>query len=100
MNSRWYRLIALGAAVAAAVAVTALHLRSRHSSSQTPPVAAVRVATVPVASGGVPIEQDPLGQVMALNPVTIRPQVGGQVTAIQFKDGQYVKQGDELVQID
>jgi multidrug efflux system membrane fusion protein len=63
-------------------------------------VAAVRVATFAVASGDVPIEQDTLGQVMALNTVTIRPQVGGQVTAIQFKDGQFVKQGDVLVQID
>jgi membrane fusion protein, multidrug efflux system len=100
MNSRWYRLIALGAAAAVAVTVTALLLRSKYSSSQTPAVAAVRVATVSVASGDVPIEQDTLGQVMALNTVTIRPQVGGQVTAIQFKDGQFVKEGDVLVQID
>ena len=98
MNSRWYWLIAPGAAVA--VAVTALLLPSRSSSSQTPSVVAVRVATASVASGDVPIEQDTLGQVMALNTVTIRPQVGGQVTAIQFKDGQFVKQGDVLVQID
>ena len=96
MNSRRYWLIGLGAAVA----VTALLLRPWHSSSQKPSVAAVRVATFAVASGDVPIEQDTLGQVMALNTVTIRPQVGGQVTAIQFKDGQFVKQGDVLVQID
>ena len=96
MNSRRYWLIALGAAVA----VTALLLRSRFSSRQTPSVAVVRVATVSVASGDVPIEQDTLGQVMAFNTVTIRPQVGGQVTAIRFKDGQLVKQGDVLVQID
>ena len=96
MNSRWYWLIGLGAAVA----VTALLLPSRHSSSQKPSVAAVRVATASVASGDVPIEQDTLGRVMALNTVTIRPQVGGQVTAIRFKDGQFVEQGDVLVQID
>jgi multidrug efflux system membrane fusion protein len=63
-------------------------------------VASVRVATVSVASGDVPIEQDTIGRVLALNTVTIRPQVGGQVTAIRFKDGQFVKQGDVLVQID
>jgi multidrug efflux system membrane fusion protein len=96
MNSRWYWLIALGVAVA----VTALLLRSRYGSRQTPSVAAVRVATVSVASGDVPIELDTLGQVMALNIVTIRSQVGGQVTAMRFKDGQFVKQGDVLVQID
>jgi membrane fusion protein, multidrug efflux system len=100
MNSRWYWLIGLGAAVAVAVAVTALLPRSRYSSSQKPAVACVRVATVSVASGDVPIEQDALGRVMALNTVTIRPQVAGQVTAIRFKDGQFVKQGDVLVQID
>jgi membrane fusion protein, multidrug efflux system len=98
MNSRRYWLIALGIAVA--VAVITLLLRSRSSSSQRPSVAAVSVATVSVASGDVPIEQDTLGRVLALNTVTIRPQVAGQVTAIRFKDGQFVKQGDVLVQID
>jgi multidrug efflux system membrane fusion protein len=53
-----------------------------------------------VARADVSIEQDALGRVTALNTVTIRPQVGGQVTAIKFKDGQYVQQGDVLVQID
>ncbi len=56
--------------------------------------------TASVAAGDVPIELEALGRVMAFNTVTVRSLVGGQVQSINFEDGQSVKQGALLVQID
>jgi len=91
-------MIALGAAIVL-VAILAW-VRSGHGGPKEPESAAVPVITTAVASGDVPIELQALGEVMAMNTVTIRPQVRGQVTAIKYRDGQYVKQGDVLVEID
>lgn len=41
-----------------------------------------------------------LGTVQAYNTVTVRPQVDGQLRQVAFKEGQEVRAGDLLVQID
>jgi len=41
-----------------------------------------------------------LGQFSAIDHVELRPQVGGTLTSINFKDGDIVKQGDVLFTID
>jgi len=56
-------------------------------------VAAVKRADYPVFIGG-------LGQVQAENTVTIRTRVDGQIVKIAFAEGQMVKAGDFLAQID
>ena len=98
MNHRLIWLPFFGAVVAIAGRGSLL-LRSNHALRQKVPESSPFTTTL-VASGDVPIELEALGRVMALNAVMIRPQVGGQVTAIKFKDGQYVEQGDVLVEID
>lgn len=40
------------------------------------------------------------GHVVAVDKSDIRPQVGGRITEILFKDGQYVEKGDTLLIID
>jgi len=47
-----------------------------------------------------PVYIDGLGQVQAENTVTVRTRVDGEVVKIAFKEGQMVKAGDLLAQID
>jgi membrane fusion protein, multidrug efflux system len=62
--------------------------------------AAVPVATVPVSRTDIPIRLSALGSVTAFNTVTVRPRVDGQLVHVSFREGQFVKQGDQLAQID
>ncbi len=60
---------------------------------------------VPVALGDarvvdVPVFLTGVGTARARNTVTIRPQVDGRIMSINFKEGQDVKKGDLLAQID
>lgn len=50
--------------------------------------------------GDFPVYLDELGTVQALNTVTVRAQVTGQITKIGFTQGHMVNKGDLLAQID
>jgi multidrug efflux system membrane fusion protein len=58
----------------------------------------VGVATA--ARGDIAVTLNALGTVTPLATVTVRPQVSGQVLSFAFQEGQMVKAGDVLVQID
>jgi multidrug efflux system membrane fusion protein len=47
-----------------------------------------------------PVYVDGLGQAQAYNTVTVRTRVDGEVTKIAFDEGQLLKQGDLVAQID
>ena len=46
------------------------------------------------------IDPPPVGHVMPILTVTIRPQIGGVIRAVNFREGQAVKKGDLLFTID
>ena len=64
---------------------------------QPPPVP---VTVVPVARQDVPVYLTALGTVQALNTVAISPQVSGRLMSLEFAEGQPVKKGQVLAQID
>jgi multidrug efflux system membrane fusion protein len=58
----------------------------------------VGVATV--SNADVPVIYDALGTVTPLATVTVRSQINGQLTQVVFHEGQMVKAGDFLAQVD
>jgi membrane fusion protein, multidrug efflux system len=62
--------------------------------------APVPVTVVPVELKDVPVYLSALGTVQALNTVTVNAQVTGQLKSINFKEGQEVKAGDLIAEID
>jgi multidrug efflux system membrane fusion protein len=69
--------------------------RAGQQSAQAAPVHAAVVATKPF-----PVVLNGLGTVQATNTVTVRSRVDGQIEKVAFQEGQMVKEGDLLIQID
>lgn len=64
------------------------------------PEGPVPVVAVAAKRADIPIYLDAVGTTRALNTVTVRPQVDGKLLSVNFKEGQDVKKGDVLAQID
>jgi multidrug efflux system membrane fusion protein len=60
----------------------------------------VPVVAIQAKLADVPVWLQGVGSAKARNTVTVRPQVDGKIMSINFKEGQEVKQGDVLAQID
>ncbi|HTG15406.1 MAG TPA: MdtA/MuxA family multidrug efflux RND transporter periplasmic adaptor subunit [Blastocatellia bacterium] len=60
----------------------------------------VPVSVAPVRKGDIPFYLNGLGSVTSFNTVTVRSRIDGQLLRIAFQEGQFVKQGDLLAQID
>jgi multidrug efflux system membrane fusion protein len=96
----WWLIV--GAIVLAAIIAFA---RYRASSKPMPPggrfgAAPLSVGVAQVRTGDVPITINALGNVTPLATVTVHPQITGPLVKIAFVEGQTVKAGDLLAQID
>jgi membrane fusion protein, multidrug efflux system len=84
----------------------------RHYAERTEPTApgaankpdpqsrAIPVTVAPVQTADFPVILNGLGTVEPYNTITVRSRVDGEVIKVAFKQGQMVKDGDILVQID
>src|SRR5258708_5038359 len=97
------------AALAALAAATAALLpwlvgpSATGGAGGTPPAPGpqgVPVTAGSVAIADVPVILNAIGSVQAFNMVTIKSRVDGQITKVAFTEGQEVKAGDPLLQID
>jgi multidrug efflux system membrane fusion protein len=96
--------VALGAAVFVCAALLALRGRSPGHGS-TAPVSGASLRPVPVAAAAVkredvPVYLEGLGSVVAYKTVAVKPQVDGRLEQVLFREGQAVRRGDVLAQID
>lgn len=84
--------------LAAGVALAWLLLRGSTAPAAAPPPPVVTVA--------VPLQReitewnDYIGRFEASRSVELRPRVSGQITAVHFRDGEFVRQGQALFTID
>jgi multidrug efflux system membrane fusion protein len=100
--------VVLGVLLVGAILGTALVLRSRARAASDAAATAARAASdrvIPVltakaARRDVPVWLEGLGSVSAFYTVTVRTQVDGRIDQVFFTEGQHVKKGDALIQID
>lgn len=85
-------LVVIGVAIAWRV------LRPVKPAAGQPRTIAVTVATVEPRD--VPVWLTGIGNVQANNTVTVRPRVSGELKSVNFTEGQQVKAGDILAEID
>jgi membrane fusion protein, multidrug efflux system len=98
-------IIALVAIIAVLAAAAGLAHRYNIASATTERPAAAPPPSIPVVAatverGDVPIYFYGVGTVIAYNTVAVRSQIQGQITQINFKEGQAVRAGDQLALID
>ena len=74
---------------------TAAAAQERRQANQSVSVAAARARR-----GDLPVYLRGLGTVTAYNTVNVKPRVDGPIVKVNFQEGQHVKEGESLVQID
>ena len=75
-------------------------LQQRQAADRARPDLPVPVLAATPRIQDVPVYLDAVGAVRALNTVTVRSQVDGKLIAVNFTEGQDVKKGDVLGEID
>jgi multidrug efflux system membrane fusion protein len=75
-------------------------LRQQAANRNTRPDLPVPVLAAIPRIQDVPVYLDGVGAVRALNTVTVRSQVDGKLVAVNFTEGQDVKKGDIIAEID
>jgi multidrug efflux system membrane fusion protein len=107
---RWPWAVAL-AVVVAGVSLLALRANGGGDAAKTTKASgtnsgkgggskAVPVVAVPAHRGDMRVDLTALGTATALNTVTVRSRVDGQLLRVLFTEGQFVKQDDLLAEID
>ncbi len=96
---RWI-LAGVGVLLAAVIGYRLLSDGPKETKGRGQGDRAVTVTVAPVEKKDVPIELDGLGTVLPLSSVTLRTRVDGRLDSVTFKEGQDVKAGDVIAQID
>ncbi|MGA2895414.1 MAG: efflux RND transporter periplasmic adaptor subunit [Xanthobacteraceae bacterium] len=100
MSRGWRKFGIGGAAIAVLVAGTVVYAKLDRRQAPATALQPVPVIAATVQQHDVPIILTGLGTVTALNTATVRSQITGLLISVDFKEGQRVKKGELLAQID
>jgi membrane fusion protein, multidrug efflux system len=101
MSIRAFAAVAVAALIGVA-AVWGSHFGGNgpQAAAQVGPPVVVPVTAGTVVAQDIPVLLRGIGTVQAYNMVTVKTRVDGQIVKVDFKEGQEVKEGDPLFQID
>jgi multidrug efflux system membrane fusion protein len=101
---RWIWLVLLAAAAFGAYRIyenlQASKQKAAAAQARAMAPRAVPVSAVPARSGDMPLYIRGLGNVTAFNTVVVRSRVDGQLMSIHYTEGQLVREGELLAEID
>jgi multidrug efflux system membrane fusion protein len=95
----WGR-IAIGSILVLGVIALYAHWKARSNSATHPTVPPVMISTATATSGDIGVYVQALGTVTPLNTVSLTARVSGQISKVEYREGQRVHIGDPLVEID
>jgi multidrug efflux system membrane fusion protein len=103
-SKKWPWLIGIGAAILLAILLSTRASQQKKeravAAKKEAAGRAVPVSGVPARTGDLGVYISGLGTVTALNTVTVRSRVDGQLLRVQFREGQLIREGDLLAEID
>lgn len=101
MRRRWFLIIPACFLVLGGLLTWRMTLAAQpRSTTARQPTQAIAVTIGTAQQKNVPVYLDGLGTVQAYNTVTVNTRVDGELQKVDFKQGQDVKAGDVLAQID
>ena len=90
----------LGVALLVCAALAGCSRDQKNAKAAPPPMPPVPVGVASVQQRDFPVYLTGLGSVQAFNTVALKTRIDGQITQVNFVEGQDVKQGELLIQID
>jgi multidrug efflux system membrane fusion protein len=100
-RNRWFWLLFIVLLVGGAFFLFQRHSRGEGKTTRSPtPGAALSITTAIAQKGDIGVYVNALGSVTALYTVMIKSRVDGQLIRVNYREGQMVKQGDLLAEID
>src|ERR1700751_1520043 len=99
-RSKWAWLL-VAAVLIAAIVLYLRHTSAQQAKSNADPVArSVMVSTAVAKQGDIGVYLDALGTVTPVYTVTVTSRVQGEITQVYYREGQMVRKGDPLLEID
>jgi len=92
--------IAIGSILILGLITLYVHWKAGNNSATRPAVLPVMISTATANSGDIGVYVNALGTVTPLNTVSLTARVSGQISKVEYQEGQRVHIGDPLVEID